>query len=57
MLRRRVLLTLWAIIVPELMVMWAVRQWFEASQAVKDYDTNATGTIVMNNSAQSVYHE
>ncbi|KAL4257808.1 hypothetical protein AB1N83_011288 [Pleurotus pulmonarius] len=52
MLRRRVLLMLWAILVPELMVMWAVRQWFEADQAVKDHHTNATGTIALNKSAQ-----
>lgn len=53
MLRRRVLLMLWAILVPELMVMWAVRQWFEAGQAVEDYHTNATGTIIVNKSTKS----
>lgn len=48
---------LWAILVPELMVMWAVRQWFEAGQAVEDYHTNATGTIIVNKSTKSAYCE
>lgn len=36
MLQRQVLLTLWAILVPELMVPWAVREWFDADKVVRD---------------------
>lgn len=35
MLRRRIFLMLWAILVPELMVMWAVHQWFDAAEVVR----------------------
>ncbi|KAF4591287.1 hypothetical protein EYR40_009890 [Pleurotus pulmonarius] len=36
MLRRRIILMLWTILVPELMVLWAAGQWFDAAQVVRD---------------------
>ncbi|KAH6914636.1 hypothetical protein BKA70DRAFT_1557035 [Coprinopsis sp. MPI-PUGE-AT-0042] len=39
-LRRRVELVLWALLVPELMVCWAVRQWFGARRLKKRYQAH-----------------
>lgn len=41
--RWRLIQALWALLVPELMVMWAVQQWVEAGKVSQEYEDWARG--------------